>query len=184
MGVELAPKLRHLQPNPLQFRIGFFIARQPPKFFDIFLEVFDGALAVGRFSLGLIFLVFLFFFFFRSHAATTTTACSPQTCRTASANSGEGLTRCAVFHIATDPFEWHSSNTTWQLPGASANKSSRWLSVSAPSSFSSTHTRNAPAAGRSLNSSSNRASCSERRVPDSSTCTRTFISNGFPGFRT
>src|SRR5438105_136362 len=178
MGIKLETQLRHLLADALQLCLFVPIAGQAPQFLDIFLEMFDHFLAFG-----LLLVQLVLFFFFRSHAPTTT-ACPPQTRRIASTNSGEGFTRCPARITHTDPSGRRNSNTTGQIPGASSISWFSWSIASSLSFRKSSRKRNSLAAGRSAMSWSRRASSSDRRIPASSICTRTFMSSGLPGFST
>src|SRR5213080_210805 len=171
MDVKLPSQLGDLLADAFQLGVRFSVARQAPQFLDVFLEMLDHLLPF-----------FELVFFFRSHAPTGATACSPQTCRIASTNSGDGFTRCCARITATEPSGRHNSNTTGQLPGECAISAFNWSIAGSLSFRKSRRTRNSPLAGRSEISWSSRASCNESRVPASSTCTRTFISSGLPGF--
>src|SRR6266850_5873017 len=177
MRVELAPQFRHLAANTLQLRVCIPVARKMPQLFHVFFQPFDLLLAVLNRRPS-------FVFFFGAHSDTVTTERAPQICRTAAANSGVDLTLCFACSTATEPSGAHISNTTGHGPGADAktsSKRSRTFSLSEPIS---SRTRNSSAAALSGSSSNRRASCSESRVPASSTCTRTFKRSGVPGFRT
>src|SRR6267378_4841791 len=177
MRVELAPEFRHVAAKTLQLRVRTLAAREVPQLFHVFFKPFDLLLAVRKRR-------YPFVFLFRAHSATVATERAPQICRTDSANSGVDLTRCCACSTATEPSGEHISNTTGHGPGEDANASSKRSRTLSLRVCISSRTRNSFAVARSGSSSNRRASCSESRVPASSTCTRTFKRSGFPGFRT
>src|SRR6267142_710466 len=177
MRVEFSPQFRHVAAKTVQLRGRLLATRKMPQLFHVLFQPLDLLLAArNRRS--------QFVSFFRAHSATVATERPPQICRTVSANSDVDLTRCWTSRTATDPSGEHISNTTGHGPGADAKTSSKRSRISSLSACISSRTRNSSAAALSESSSNRRASCSESRVPASSTCTRTFNRSGFPGFRT
>src|SRR5882724_9841405 len=166
MRVELAPQFRHLAANTLQLRVCIPVARKMPQLFHVFFQPFDLLLAVLNRRPSLV-------FFFGAHSATAATERAPQICRTAAVNSGVDLTRCCACSTATQPSAEHILNTTGHGPGEDAKTSSKRSRISSLSACISSRTRNSSASALSGSSSNRRASCSESRVPASSTCTRT-----------
>src|SRR5712664_2524924 len=167
MRVELAPEFRDVAAKTLQLRVRTLAAREVPQLFYVFFKPFDLLLAVRKRR-------YPFVFLFRAHSATVATERAPQIPRTVSANSGVDLTRCCACRTATEPSGEHISNTTGHGPGQEAKTPSKRSRTSSLSERISSRTRNSLALARSGSSSSRLASCSESRVPASSTCTRTF----------
>src|SRR6266849_2053978 len=139
MRVKFAPKLRDLLPNAPNLHVGLVITSQPAQFLDVLFQTLDFGLPAHRGAR-------CFTFLFSAHRGTASMACSPQICRTASTNSGDGLTRCCACKNATEPSGERNSKTTELGPGESANNCSRPSSVSSVSDCISNRSRNSEGA--------------------------------------
>ena len=177
--IKLLAQLRHLLANPLQFRIGVFVAGQPPQIFHVLFQALDLALAARDCAASL-----LFFFDATSSPIPPQPLAGRRICRTASTSSGvarHSLLRLQQRHRAVRrlQFEDHRAH-----PGGVGEQLFQPIqSVFVIERPSISRTRNSvalPHARRDCPSL--RASCSDSRVPASSTCTRTFSSSGAPGF--
>src|SRR5712691_10462354 len=93
--VKFASQFGNLMTDAFELRISFVVTRQSPQLLDVLFEALEFLLALGPF-LALHQRDARIVFSLWAHHATVRTAASPQSCCTASTNSGTVLTRCCA----------------------------------------------------------------------------------------